>query len=222
MNSLANDVIKYTALPFGREELGKAAVKHRHDVCERTNEIYSAELTNTYGWGSFLSHINKRYGTAYQVSPPPDKQHFIELMILYFEIKAEFGNDNSVGFVATQNGLKLAPKTVDVSHFALLKYYTRYKLAHPDFENPMLDIQFTSFYAGLIDEAKEKYKKEGNGLVKKPLYYSDVGRIIELTCSYNFIRKFNSSMGFYIRAWITLSFAMFMRGDEIIWKRRVR
>ncbi len=216
MNSQANDVVNYSALPFGRKELDKAAIKHRHDVCERTNEIYSAELTNAYGWGSFLNHINKRYGTSYQISPPPAKQDFIELMILYFEIKAEFGNANSVGFVATQNGLKLAPKIVDVSHFALLKYYTRYRLANPDFENPMLDIQFTSFYNGLIDEAKAKHKKEGKGLIKKPLYYSDVGRIIELTYTGNFIRKFNTSMGFYIRVWVTLSFAMFMRGDEII------
>ena len=90
------------------------------------------------------------------------------------------------------------------------------QLAAVNKHNPMLDIQFTSFYTGLIEEAREKYKKEGNGLVKKPLYYSYVGRIIDLTYPSNFIRKFNSSMGFYIRAWITLSFAMFMRGDEII------
>ena len=101
-------------LPFGQDEMNIAIEKHKHDVCDRTNKIYDDVINSKYGFKAFFNHCNLVYKTNYSFNPPPPRDVLLPMLILFLTIKGVVGNENSVSFVGTQTGKKLAPSTVDI------------------------------------------------------------------------------------------------------------
>ncbi len=201
--------------------LNIAKEQHDQDVSKRTNKAYQEVMDSKYGWKAFLDHMSIRRGVIFTIYPlPEDERVALDLIILYFTLKGKLGNQNAVGFKCTQISVgPLAPGTVDTIYASMLKYYSRKYVLDPSRPNLMRHPEFVSFYVGMSRAAKRAYKTAQKGLGKKPLYYYDMEKIILKSYLPNFIRTFDKQMGYWFRAWVTLSYAMFMRGEELcdIW-----
>ncbi len=202
---------------YAGAELVVADQQMYRDISDKTNKDYEQKMVGQFGWDNFLSHINSQRSTDYSRWPPPGNgQITIRLLKLFIIIKAKYGNNNSIGFNATRNGLPLGPGSVDAENHALLKYYTRKSVTNPEYPNYMMSAEYQSFYSGLGISGHKLHKKNITQKQLQPFYYNDVGEMIKLSYELNFIRKFDSKIGIWFRGWISLAFCMMLRGDELI------
>ena len=72
---------------------------------------------------------------------------------------------------------------------------------------------FLAFYRGIKNESVKEYRIEGKGVAKKPLYYSDIKKMI----IHSYTKKLNKDplVVYWFRAFLFLGYCMFIRGDEI-------
>jgi hypothetical protein len=195
-----------------------ANTQYINDVSQATNQRYKQGLKSQYGWIKFLEVYNRSAGTTYSLDTlNASEDVLVDLFKVFFTIKALLGNENDIGFESSRNGKCLSPCYTDVIHGGLIKYYDRKELLDKDktFKNPMRFVLFSKFYSSMQTELKKQYKKSGLKKHLVPLYYNDMRMMIELSYNENFIRKFDYRMGYWFRAWSTLAFHMFMRGQEI-------
>ena len=197
-----------------------------NDVTVLTNTKYRDTIHGKFGFEAFLTHWNQLKGTNYSINWDnreqdilPNEKECINLLIRYFTIKAINGNDNEYGFRSGYNNAlngRLAHTSIGIQYSALSKHFERALLFNPQRYNPIINPAFKKRYDGMYKTKKKKARIERTANKKRPLFYAEIKKLINASYSTSFIKGYTEELRTWYRAWISLSYVLFLRGDDLV------